>query len=226
MWQKREGEAFARAQKIGNDHKAKLDQFTQMAGQTLRKHRREVDTAKTSHAHLKATYEKELQFKGPAKYWRRKRFWHVLAAALAFVAFTGIGVASGWTLWEYNAEILALSQLTEETAPTTGTKINSWQFGTLVMVTIPAVMLLWLLRLISRIFVMNLAGMSDAGHRATLISTFLALTKSADTDITPEERLLLIQGIFRAPGTAGDDAAPGTMLENLVKSMVERQRTG
>lgn len=221
-WQTRQDLAHDRAEIIVVGHHAKRKQFTELAGQVIRKHRDEHGVEMGKLAHLRETYERDLQFKGPARYWRNKRLWHILGAVCAFVVFAvGAGI-TGWTLWEFKAEILALSQPAETTASAADTKVSNWQFGSLVLVTIPAVLVFWLLRLISRIFVMNLAGMSDAGHRATLISTFLAMTKSKDTNITPEERLLLIQGIFRAPGGAGDDAAPGAMLENIAKSILNR----
>ena len=44
-----------------------------------------------------------------------------------------------------------------------------------LVITVPALGFFWLMRLVSRIFVSNLASMSDAAERSIMISTFLAL---------------------------------------------------
>jgi len=221
-WKKRESASLARADEIRDELEDKKDQFAQLSGQLLKTHRGEINDAKADMAQLRKTYEETIQLKAPAKYWADKRLNHIIASGLAFIVFCLIGYFSGTFLWEHKADILAVVSIQASNSESEGAQAAmsaGLQLSSIVLVTIPALLLFWVLRLVSRVFVTNLAGISDAGHRATLISTFLALVNSEDAEIVPEERLLLIQGIMSAPGKSGDDAAPSAMLENLAKSL-------
>ena len=87
-----------------------------------------------------------------------------------------------------------------------------------LVITVPALGYFWVLRLVSRIFVSNLASMSDAAERSIMISTFLALLADKNEPVKTEERLLILQAIFRrGPGMPGDDAPPPNLLELLTR---------
>ncbi len=88
--------------------------------------------------------------------------------------------------------------------------------GAIVLVTLPGLAFFWFLRLISRIFVTNLHNMADAGLRATMVSTFLALMKDETNPVSPDERLLVLQALFRPAGESGDDAAPTNLMEKII----------
>ena len=90
--------------------------------------------------------------------------------------------------------------------------------GAIVLITLPALAFFWFLRLISRIFVTNLHYMADAGLRSTMVTTFLALIEDDKNPVESDERLLILQALFRPAGESGDDAAPTNLLERLIKA--------
>lgn len=227
-WQEREAAAIDRAEQIETDIQSKFEQFQRLSSEIVRKGNKAFRESSSELKRLRDTYEQLLKLQGPAKYWRDKRFAHLGAACLAFVGFALVGGLVGWLLWENRLEILTLAnaemagQSSEEQQPATALQR---QIGSLIVITIPTVFVFWLLRLISRIFVTNLAGMTDAGHRATLISTYLALMNEDTAKVSDEERLLLIQGIINPPGSVGDDAAPSSMLESLARTVTSGSRS-
>ena len=89
-------------------------------------------------------------------------------------------------------------------------------FGTLTMVSIPALTALWILRHFGRLFVTNFECSGDARMRQTMATTFLALTKEGTEAVTQEERLMVLQALFRAPAESkGDEGHFGSPLDIL-----------
>ena len=89
-------------------------------------------------------------------------------------------------------------------------------FGTLTMVSIPALTALWILRHFGRLFVTNFERSGDARMRQTMATTFLALTKEGTEAVTQEERLMVLQALFRAPAESkGEEGHFGSPLDIL-----------
>ena len=65
------------------------------------------------------------------------------------------------------------------------------------------------MRLVSRVFLSNLALQTDSSERVVMIQTFLALMEDEEK-VKEEDRMLILPAIFRPSPTlhGSDDAAP------------------
>ena len=88
----------------------------------------------------------------------------------------------------------------------------------LILLGLPAALLLWVLRLASRLFSTNLTLQSDASGRVAMTETFLAMV--GDQKVEPDDRMLILQALFRPPAVAGgaeEDHAPPSVLDAFVR---------
>ena len=157
---------------------------------------------------IRKNYNERMKLDAPAKYWKDKKDEHRNVAVLSFLFFAVMVAAGLIFVWIDGAELVAM--LPKSEAGTIG-------LGGLVLFTIPALAYFWFLRLISRIFVNNIHHMSDAGHRSTMVTTFLALIEDDQNPVSSDERLLVLQALFRPAGDGGDDGAPGALFERLLR---------
>jgi hypothetical protein len=170
------------------------------------------DTAFAEHAaemkRIETTFREDMRLRAPASFWRKKRTVHLIVASISFAVFAGLiwfglGIAKteGPTFW---------NAVFDKTA--------GFALGPALLISIPALAYFWLLKLIARIFATNLASMASAGERATLISTFLALLLEDGGAMKDDERLLVLQAIFRpGPGEVSDEGPPANLLDHWVK---------
>jgi hypothetical protein len=90
--------------------------------------------------------------------------------------------------------------------------------GGVAAVSVPAVLYLWVLKNISRIFQQRLMLADDAGHRRLLTMTYLGLAKEPRLSITDNDRALILNALFRPiPPHAGDDGPPAGLLDLIKK---------
>ena len=95
---------------------------------------------------------------------------------------------------------------------------NIGDFAALAVLSVPALTGLWILRHIARLFVTNLESSTDATMRQTMATTFLALTKEGKGSVSMEERLMVLQALFRPPvPNKADDGYFGGALEILTR---------
>jgi hypothetical protein len=147
---------------------------------------------------LKATYKETLHLEAPASYWAKKKTVHAWLYWCSGGAFLSAIAGIGYAAWSWRAEIVAFLPRS------VGDELG---LSALVFFTVPALFIAWGLRVVVRLFNENLAQAGDAMMRATMITTYLALTKeSAATD---EERVLILNAIFRAQGaSSAEDNLP------------------
>ena len=87
-----------------------------------------------------------------------------------------------------------------------------------ILPILPALTALWTLRHIGRLFVTNFERSGDATMRQKMATTFLALTEEGSEKITSEERLMVLEALFRAPAPSkGDYGHFGGALEILMR---------
>ena len=126
----------------------------------------------------------------------------------SLIGFGTLAAAFIWTIMEFGPDFLE----------TLAQHKDIGDFATLTMVSIPALTALWILRHIGRLFVTNFERSGDATMRQTMTTTFLALTKEGSEKITAEERLIVLEALFRAPTPSrGDDGHLGGALESLTR---------
>ena len=138
---------------------------------------------------LSATFEEDLHLRAPATYWSRRskvafRAW--LGSLVAFLV--GAGTVA-YVAVDFGPWFLQQLASVEQTG----------HFAALAFVSIPALTALWALRHVARLFVTNLERSGDAKLRETMATTFLALTKEGAMDVDRDERLMILQALFRPP---------------------------
>ena len=125
---------------------------------------------------------------------------------VSLTAFTVLAVGFIWLVVDYGPGFL--ESLSKNNA--------IGDFATLAAVSVPALTALWILRHIGRLFVTNFERSGDARMRQTMATTFLALTKEGTEAVTKEERLMVLQALFRAPAESkGTDSHFASVLDIL-----------
>ena len=185
------GKAIRRIAMARRDHRAAIVE-----------HQQELDR-------LEAAFKERLRLDAPAVYWTKRRLSQTYIAVFAFIGFLVVTFAA-----------LALLEANWQDITTLVDK-GGGGFNLLpaIVLTVPAILLLWVLRLISRVFISSLASARDAALRSTLILTYLALTAEPEAGMQEADRLLILQALFR-PEHAGpdDDAPPPNLLEIITRS--------
>lgn len=144
-------------------------------------------------------YKEHLQLAAPAEHWTRKTREHAMAIdnAVGVLAMLCFAVVVAAVFWGGDL-IIALGKIGDAK---TG-------YGALLVATLPAILLLWCVRLVTRQITQNQDLLADARQRSVMISTYLALV--ADGGAVPkEDRALILQAIFRGNTTKNDDDPAG-----------------
>lgn len=156
---------------------------------------------------LEEVFEEHMRFHAPATYWRDRADSTSKTAKRALAGFLigAFAIVVG--------SVTFGPGLLERLAAVEGTG----SFAPLALVSVPALMAFWCLRHVARLFVANVQRSDDARMRETMATTFLALTREQGA-IDREERLLVLEALFRPPSTAGtDDGHYGGVLEILTR---------
>lgn len=157
---------------------------------------------------LRKSYEEHLKLDAPATYWKSRARWTFWAAMVSLGAFATLAAGFIWLVVVYGPGFLEDLPNPEDIG----------NIATLAMVSIPALTALWILRHFGRLFVTNFERSGDARMRQTMATTFLALTKEGTETVTKEERLMVLQALFRAPAqSTGDEGHFGGALEALAR---------
>jgi len=161
---------------------------------------------------IESVFETHLALQAPATYWSKKELYHLVVASAASVVFFTVAVLTIWLAWSHGPAFVK-----EVTAGQQG-----FNMGAFAMITIPALIGAWAMRFIARIFVSNLHLSQDAGLRSTMITTYLALMKDPSSEVTREERALILNAMFRPADNHGDDDGPSPKLIDLMQKMSSR----
>lgn len=78
-------------------------------------------------------------------------------------------------------------------------------FAQLALISLPAGLVFWFLRMPARLFRERLHLWNDARHREMLITTYLSLSVEGEGVITPQERAIVLQTIFSTPSDLKDE---------------------
>ena len=157
---------------------------------------------------LRRAFEEHLKLEAPATYWKNRATETHQAATAWLVVFVTLAGMFIWGIMEVGPRFVE----------TLAQHKDIGDFATLTLVSIPALTALWILRHFGRLFVTNFERSGDATMRETMATTFLALTKEGSEKITSEERLMVLEALFRAPTPAkGDDGHFGGALEILTR---------
>lgn len=151
---------------------------------------------------------KRLRLEAPATYWEtvgreaRNRSWMWLGGFCAAVA---VPVVATICLWSPFSAALA-------------TFLGESGIGGGVLISFFALAYGWFLKHLSRGFVQNLQIADDAHQRRVMVMTYLGLAKESSTEISSNERALILNALFRpVPPSTADDGPPAGLLDLINK---------
>ena len=87
--------------------------------------------------------------------------------------------------------------------------------GVLIGIGLPALLLIWFLRIVGKDIARHNDLEADASERVAMVQTFLALEYKGEAG--KEERVLVLANLFRPSAITHDDAAPSTLLDIVLK---------
>lgn len=157
-------------------------------------------------------YREKLRLEAPSEYWRdvakletaKPTFFQIASLALLAVGIICFGV--------YLLE--GLPGLPRDAA---GVPV----LAGLAVVSLLAVMFFWVVRILTRAQNRHAQLADDARLREVMVSTYLALAKDNPEEAKPEQRLLVLQALFRPYQTAGSgpEPQPTSLVEVLLQTV-------
>jgi Family of unknown function (DUF6161) len=188
-------------EEIREDHKRQLEENkTQQELQKTEKERQAKEffdlgaKLKKDFEDLRDRYNRELAFRAPATYWTAKAKVHRKAAIVWGLVWLLVGGAS---------VVGILLVIRPFLAPES--KID-YQHGALLLLL--SGFAIWLMRILTRMFLSSVHQHSDAAQRKTMVETYLAL--EAEGKLTGEQRTMIIEAMFRpvTMGVVKEDETP------------------
>ena len=200
-----------RSQKINDDNRVYtlklLDEFKtkQLAIAT---------TAEADFNRVKSLYEEFMQLRGPVTYWTKKadtHFWHSFWIVIAYSV--GLFFLVLIVFGEVTMFVLPLLEPTKEGEIRDVAIANAIPRLGIVLLTVT--LGVWPLRLLTKTLLSQLHLASDSRHRATVLTTYLAMLEANKLD--DKERKVILETLFRpaSTGVVKDDGAPPSALELL-----------
>lgn len=176
----------------------------------------DVQNAIDSIERTNLTYSEFMRLKAPADYWRDKGDIHLKTMRYrknVLLWSAGLGSAS------LLVSLYCLISISSEAAKNDGGigATLPWIAGGVVLTTIA----FWGIRILVRLFLSEHRLWTDAREREILIQTYLAL--SQESKVSEEERILVLNGIFRrvSDGLIKDDAAPDLAAGSIISKILE-----
>lgn len=158
-------------------------------------------------AALRRTFREGMTLRAPVEYWQTKANDHAKKSgrwmAAMFVSMAALAGGVGWLAhW-------VLTHLVDG-------KPEAWRVGVLGVI---AVLGIWALRMVVRMFLSHQHLATDAEERVTMVKTYLALLE-ADRMPADEDRKLVLAPLFRpaADGIVKDEGLPHPLLEFLTRT--------
>lgn len=157
---------------------------------------------------LEAAFREHMRLKGPVHYWSSKASSHHRWFIGAFICFALVMGGGAYGLFHNSPWVLDVLKQDK----TQGVSLSG-----LALITLPALGFFWVLRFIARVFVTNLQRQQDAAERATMVETYLALIAEGKGAATDQERILVLNALFRpGPGDANDDAPSPQLMDFIL----------
>ena len=135
---------------------------------------------------VEKTYDEKLALQSSVTYWGKKAKTHKTNSKWFGGIFFGVSIVGSISLAKFVYDIFLHIE-----------KPEYWQIAILGILTTIGV---WILRLLSRIFLSNMHLGNEANERVTMIKTYLALLREGQGP-KPEDRQLILQTLFRPSHT-------------------------
>lgn len=169
-------------------------------------HRKALEAHQAQMSALEDAFREKMTLRGPVDYWKQKANSHSTSAqALLKWVFGSLGLLA--------LVICALAFWTFSTLQ--DGKPEAWKVATMVLLAVVAV---WAVRLIIRMWLSHTHLATDAEERVTMVQTYLALLESQKVP-SDEDRKLILAPLFRpaSDGLVKDEGVPHPMLELFTK---------
>lgn len=195
-------DAIATAHEVQRKRFGEFLEFSESAQRdALEKHTQEMLA-------LRRSFREEMTLRGPVEYWQTKATSHETKAKdlmlWMFGSMAGLaGVIGLLAIWVFTT-------LDDKGHP------DAWKMAILILL---AVMGVWAVRLVVRMFLSHTHLATDAEERVTMVKTYLSLLE-ADKMPSDDDRKLVLAPLFR-PATDGlikDEGLPHPMLEMLTRT--------
>jgi hypothetical protein len=199
-----------------DDHANRYDtRFKTIARAALTVLRKQRDDHATEMRTIRATFREDMKLRAPVEYWEAKRIRHTKLAQN--FAFASSALVVGAVLAVVVGALPAFEYITsrEATAPTTAGSVYLAHLKVLVVMGVPIFSGFWILRVLSRLFHMNVGAMADADERTTMVRTYLALFD--EKKLSEQDRILILQALFRPTTQTPDDSPPPNWFDLLMQ---------
>lgn len=157
-------------------------------------------------------YEQKLAVKNAVVYWTEKAAEHKTNSWIFGLISGSLMIGMLITIICFGNYFLGLD-LTKGTGAKLLTKSGALQLWVYGFFIISVTMIIWIIRLLVKVFLSNLHQLSDANERATMIQTYLAFEREEKT-LTEKDKELVLPSIFRTTshGIIKEDSAPNTPM--------------
>jgi hypothetical protein len=154
---------------------------------------------------FKESLSEELKLKSANDLWKDRARWHRLAAIIYFILFGSLvlGVLL-FGLWNFTAIV---KELPKDSA-------GHIEYAGLALLGIAALGIGWCLKLLARFVHTNSILGDDSRQRQAMTRTYLSLVADKESQVTKEDRIIMLNAIFRPlHGSQNDEVAPPTILD-------------
>jgi hypothetical protein len=154
---------------------------------------------------FKESLSEELKLKSATDLWNERAWWHRLAAIIYFILFGGLVI--GVLLFGLLNFTAIVKELPKDSA-------GHIEYAGLALLGIAALGIGWCLKLLARFVHTNSILGDDSRQRQAMTRTYLSLVADKDSQVTKEDRIIMLNAIFRPlPGSQNDEVAPPTILD-------------
>ena len=185
----------------------RIRQARRVSKKVVRLFRDMRDTHDAEMKAIQATFKTDLSLREPATYWTEKARSHLVGAAIGFIGLlAAASVIVAFVMW---APSLVL----------TSEVVGNLKYASVLLVALPALALFWIMKAIARIFVTNIQLHADAGLRHTMVTTFISLMQDPKNQMSTEDRILILQALFRPAGAEAHEEGPPNWVDVLLRRM-------
>lgn len=175
-----------------------------------------TNAAVTALQEVQQLFQKQMGLQAPVQYWTDKAFEHRKLAEkyrnrLIIFGFVSIAICILAYIAVFKTVATGALQIENSVSA------SLLAFGGLALLTTAA---LWVARILSRLYLSQHHLAIDANERATMVTTYLALSKEGS--VADQDRAIVLAALFRptADGIVKDEAppvmSPAALLSNLV----------
>ncbi len=184
------------------------ENFDNLAKEQDKKAQKHIENCLEELSKIRKHFSEELALKIPVSYWNKKSTEHREAAyiwAASFLSLVIVTINSSPYLLE------SLLTTSKEILP----DIERSQLALFFIISFPAFLVIWILRLIARNMITNFNSMHDSKTRAVMTQTFLALMNEGKAN--ENDRILILSALFQPMHSQSEDGSPPHWFELMME---------